>query len=74
MLSCLPSLKETTSRELARGRIHVERLIGMVKQKFTILEGILPVAFIKNEGESDLTMSDKLVVICQSYCTKRLVY
>ena len=54
----------TTSRELARVRIHVERLIGMVKQKFTILEGILPVAFIKNEGESDLTVSDKLMVIC----------
>jgi len=42
----------------------VERLIGMVKQKFTILEGILPVAFIKNEGDSDVTVSDKLMVIC----------
>lgn len=53
-----------TSRELAQVRIHVEQFIGMVKQKFTILEGILLVAFIENEGESDLTVSDKLMVIC----------
>ena len=35
------------SRELAVVRIHVERLIGVIKQKYTILEGILPITFIK---------------------------
>ena len=60
----LEAKEVATSRELARVRIHVERLIGMVKQKFTILEGILPVAFIKHEGESDTTVCDKLMVIC----------
>jgi len=42
------SAKEVlNSRELARVRLHVERSIGMVKQKYTILEGILPISFIK---------------------------
>lgn len=50
------------SRELARVRIHVERLIGLVKQKYTILEGILPISFIKDG--SDITVADKLMVVC----------
>ena len=60
----LEAKEVVASRELARVRIHVERLIGMVKQKFRILDGILPVAFIKNEGGSDITVADKLMVIC----------
>ena len=62
--SQLEANKVATSRELARVRIHMERLIGMVKQKFIILEGILPVVFIKHESESDITVCDKLMVIC----------
>ena len=50
------------SRELARVRIHVERLIGMVKQKYSILEGTLPISFIKDD--SDVTVADKLMVVC----------
>ena len=52
------------SRELARVRIHVERLIGTVKQKYSILEGILPISFIKNESDADITVADKLMVVC----------
>ena len=37
------------SRKLARVRIHVERLIGMVKQKY----GILPISFIKQDVRND---------------------
>ena len=50
------------SRELARVRIHVERLIGMVKQKYSILEGTLPISFIKDD--SDVTVADKLMIVC----------
>lgn len=47
-------------------RIHVERLIGLVKQKYTILDGILPISLIKTENDSDLSVCDKLMVICCS--------
>ena len=48
-------------------QIHVERLIGMVKQKYTILDGLLPISFIKNDQDSmncDKTTVDKLIAIC----------
>ena len=51
------------SRELAVVRIHIERLIGVVKQKYTILEGTLPINFIKADG-ADISIADKLMVIC----------
>ena len=54
------------SRELSVVRIHVERVIGTVKQKFTILQGTLPLAMVGNidelgTGEAQI---DKLVKVC----------
>ena len=34
------------TRTLANVRIHVERVIGLVHQKFSILRGILPIEYI----------------------------
>ena len=51
------------SRELAVVRIHVERLIGILKQKYSILEGILPINFIKADG-AEFSVADKLMIIC----------
>lgn len=51
------------SRELAVVRIHVERLIGVIQQKYSILEETLPISFIKADG-ADISTSDKLMVIC----------
>ena len=33
------------SRELSTIRIHVERVIGVLKQKYTILQSVLPISF-----------------------------
>ena len=52
------------SRELARVCIHVERLIGTVKQKYTILDSGLPISFIKQDVGQDKSIADKLMVIC----------
>ena len=46
------------SRELARVRIHVERLIGMVKQKYTILDTVLPISFIKQDVGQDKSIAN----------------
>ena len=67
----LSSKEVLESRAVARVRIHVEWLIGMVKQKNIILDGRLPISFIKNDQDSsgcescDKTTADKLIVI---YC------
>lgn len=54
------------SRELAHVRIHVERLIGLVKQKYSILSNRLPISFIKNDENYDVSVADKIMVICCS--------
>lgn len=62
--SQLPEKEIKESRELAHVRIHVERLIGMVKQKYSILEGVMPISFIKHDSECDVSVADKVMVIC----------
>ena len=53
------------SRELSMVRIHVERVIGLLKQKYTILQGTLPFNFCTTEGD-DLSVIDKIVHVCSS--------
>lgn len=54
------------SRELSLVRIHVERVIGVLKQKFTILQNVLPVQYCDTSTCSDtnVTVIDKIVHIC----------
>jgi len=53
------------SRELSLVRIHVERVIGVLKQKYTILQGTLPIRLIENENsDSETSTIDKIVTVC----------
>lgn len=51
------------SRELSIVRIHVERVIGVLKQKFTILQTTLPISLIADPHEPQSTI-DKIVKVC----------
>ena len=44
-----------TTRKIAHVRIHVERFIGCVRQKYTILGGILPIDFLMYTTVSETT-------------------
>ena len=46
-------------------RIHVERIIGVLKQKYTILQNVLPITFIADKDDQDATV-DKLVRVCSA--------
>jgi len=50
------------SRELSVVRIHVERVIGVLKQKYTILQGTLPIRLIV--GDENNSTIDKIVSVC----------
>lgn len=53
------------SQRLARVRIHVERVIGLLKNKYTILQGILPINVVKHKNDSqDLANVDKILLSC----------
>jgi hypothetical protein len=51
------------TRAIAHVRIHVERVIGMLRQKFRITNGTLPIGLI-NTGEDPIL--DKILHICCS--------
>ena len=51
------------SRELSIVRIHVERIIGVVKQKYTILQNVLPISLIPDAKDTVSTI-DKIVKVC----------
>ena len=47
-------------------RIHVERVIGLLRQKFTILNSNIPIDFLKQSEGDELTTLDKMVHTCCS--------
>ena len=64
----LSKLEVDTSCQLARLRIHVEHVIGVVRQKYTLLENTLPINMIMcGDGESISTI-DKIVTVCCALC------
>lgn len=56
------------SQRLAKVRIHVERVIGLMKNKYTILQGTLPVSVVKVKDSSHYSNIDKLVIVCAALC------
>ena len=53
------------SREISHVRIHVERVIGVLKQKYTILQGTIPITMLKDG--TDCTI-DNIVTTCAALC------
>lgn len=57
-----------TARKLSRVRIHIERVIRVLKQNYTILESVLPINMIMCDDSTSLSKIDKTVVICSALC------
>ena len=54
------------SRKLTSVRVHVERVIGLIRKKYTILQGILPLDYLMKKGGINMTTIDKIAVICSA--------
>ena len=52
------------SRELSCVRIHVERVIGMVKQKYTILQSRIPITLVNDKNSPEVTVNKIVHVAC----------
>ena len=50
------------SRELSLVWIHVERIIGVLKQKYTILQNII--SLITDNKDNNMSTIDKIVKVC----------
>ena len=64
----LSKMEVDKSRDLSQVRIHVERVIGILKQKYTILESHVPITFMEClEGEPH-SIIDHIVTVRSALC------
>ena len=67
-----------STRELAHLRIHVERVIGNLCAKYTILTGTLPICLVLPCESEGITFLDKMVTLCCALpnmcCVKACVF
>lgn len=49
------------TRNIASVRIHIERVIGNVRQKYPILDSTIPITFLQTDTNTGLTILDKIV-------------
>lgn len=58
------------SRGIANVRIHVERVIGLLRRKYTILEGTLPTKFLSCDPngptENQVPIIDRILRVCSA--------
>ena len=54
------------SQQLSAVRIHVERVIGLLKNRYTILKGPIPVSLLNHKGDTDIANIDKLHIVCSA--------
>ena len=55
-----------TTRGIANVRIHVERVIGCLRQKYTILDSTLPITLLATSENQPIPLVDKVVRVCSA--------
>eukprot|EP00118_Oscarella_pearsei_P021942 m.250152 g.250152 ORF g.250152 m.250152 type:complete len:107 (+) comp40311_c0_seq2:1308-1628(+) len=64
----LSRLEVDTARRLSRVRIHVERVIGSARQKYTILSSSVPLTMLRRQEGIKYSLLDKVVRVCCALC------
>ena len=54
------------SKQLSKVWIHVERIIGLLKKRYTVLKCTLPISVIKHRDDIEETNIDKFILVCSA--------
>ena len=54
------------TRKIANVRIHVERVIGSLRQKYTILESTLPTDYLGCNKNDTVPLIDRIIRVCSA--------
>ena len=54
------------SKKLSKVHIHIERVIGLLKNKYKILQGTLTLHMIKHKSDSDFANIGQILTVCAS--------
>ena len=52
------------SKQLSRVRIHIERVIGLVKNRYLILKGPIAISVLKHKNDIEVANVDKILTVC----------
>lgn len=59
----LSPLEVENSRKISHLRIHIERVIGVLKQKFRILESVMPITCISKTSDENIPIVDEILTV-----------
>ena len=54
------------TQQIANVCIHVERVIGNVRNKYSLLSASQPIHFLSRNSNQDVCVLDKIVTVCRS--------
>lgn len=62
-----------SSRKISNVRIHVERVIGLLKNKYKIMKGPIAISTIIRPTDNHIATIDKILIVCAALCTEGIV-
>jgi len=57
-----------SSRKISNVRIHVERVIGLLKNKYKIMKGPIAISTISRPTDDHIATIDKILIVCAALC------